>query len=292
MNGCAKNPDAALRFVAPFDELRAGSVFVTVSLSNRVRLACGTFCGAVLFGKALRDVCAVLQIPKSAAEQVRCRPFRPFALLAALLLAVGGCAGLPPLKPLDPSQEPAALESCRRPFLTEKYRLVHSLNAGMPGGREGQAIGVLVADPRTGGIQSVLMTIEGLVLFDIEYDRTLIVHRAVPPFDAPAFARRMAEDIGLAFFPPGGKPAAWGREEGGGVVCRFERAGGEIVDVLKAEDGAVEIRLYGAGQELRKKVSIPHLERPGLADELEIRGTGWPPYSLHLRLIEAEAVEP
>ena len=211
--------------------------------------------------------------------------------LLATVLVLGGCAVLPPLKPLDPSQEPATLEACRRPFLTEKYRLVHELKAVMPGEREGQAIGVLLADPQTGSIQSVLMTIEGLVLFDIESGRGLIVNRAVPPFDAPAFARRMAEDIGLAFFSPRGKPAAFGREEGGAAVCRFTRPGGEAVDVLTAEDGAMEIRLYGAGQELRKKVIIPHLERPGLADELEIRGAGWPSYSLHLRLIEAEAVK-
>jgi hypothetical protein len=216
---------------------------------------------------------------------------RLIVLLAAVLV-LGGCAALPPLKPLDPSLESAALEACRRPFLAEKVRLVHAMTVVMPGEREGQAIGVMVADPGTRGFQSVLMTIEGLVLFDIESGRTLIVNRAVPPFDAPAFARRMAEDIGLAFFLPGEKPEAWGREEGGAVACRFARLGGEFVDVLKAEDGAMEIRLYGAGQELRKKVSIPHLEGPGLAEELEIRGTAWPSYSLHLRLIEAEAVEP
>ena len=214
---------------------------------------------------------------------------RLIPLLAAVLV-LGGCAMLPPLKPLDPSQEPAALDACRRPFLTEKFRLVHELKAVMPGESEGQAIGVLLADPRTGSIRSILMTLEGLVLLDIESGRGLIVNRAVPPFDAPAFARRMAEDIGLAFFSPGGKPAAFGREEGGAAVCRFVRPGGEAVDVITAEDGAMEILLYGAGQELRKKVIIPRLERPGLAGELEIRGTGWPSYNLHLRLIEAEAV--
>lgn len=185
------------------------------------------------------------------------------------------------------------LEACRRPFLTEKYRLVHALTAVMPGGREGQAIGILLADPANRIFRSVLMTIEGVVLFDIESGKVLAVNRAVPPFEAPAFAQRMAEDVSLAFFSPGGEPLAWGRDEGGGVACRFARPGGEVVDVIKSEDGAMEIRLYGAGQELRKKVSIPHLERPGLAEELEIRGTAWwPSYGLRMRLIEAEPVGP
>ncbi len=123
----------------------------------------------------------------------------------------GGCAGLPPLKPLDPALKPAVLEECRSPFLTAKHRLVHTLSAQLPGGGTATAIGVLIADPRNGSFRSILMTIEGWVLFDIEGGATLTVHRAVPPFDPPAFARRMAEDIGLAFFPPAANRLSGGR---------------------------------------------------------------------------------
>jgi hypothetical protein len=209
----------------------------------------------------------------------------------ALLLFAGGCAGLPPLKPLDPALKPAVWEECRRPFLAAKYRLVHALEAFLPDGGKTTAIGVLVADPRSGSFRSVLMTIEGWVLFDVESGAVPIVHRAVPPFDAPAFARRMAEDIGLAFFAPGGEPVGWGQEEKGFRGCRFARPGGGFVDVLKDEGGVSEIRLYGTGQELLKRVNIPILERPGLAGELEIRGCGWPSYALRLRLIESEEIE-
>jgi hypothetical protein len=221
------------------------------------------------------------------AKKVLCR----LIPLLASMLFLGGCAALPPLKPLDPFLEPAALEACRRPFLVEKVRLVHEMRIVMPGEREGQAIGVLLADPGTKSFQSVLMTIEGLVLFDIEYGAGLTVHRAVPPFDTPAFARRMAEDISLPFFSPGEKPAAFGWDKEGAAVCRFARTGGEFVDVRTAPEGDLEIRLYGTGQELRKKVIIPHPVSHGLAEELEIRGVAWPSYSLYLRLIEAEAVK-
>lgn len=212
--------------------------------------------------------------------------------ILAAVLAVGGCARLPPLKPLDPALKPAVLEGCRRPFLPVKYRLVHALEALLPDGGKATAIGVLVADPRSRSFRTVLMTIEGLVLFDVESGETLTVNRAVPPFDSPAFARRMAEDIGLAFFAPGGEPAVWGQEEKGFRGCRFARPGGGFVDVLKDEGGVREIRLYGTGQELLKRVKIPILEKPGLADELEIRGCSWPSYTLRLRLLESEAIEP
>ena len=210
--------------------------------------------------------------------------------LLLLLLTVDACTGLKPLTPLEPARKTAVLEECRRPFLQGSYRLVHALETVMPDGAKGTAIGILVADPRTLGFRTALMTIEGWVLFDAEAGETLTVHRAVPPFDAPAFAETLAEDIRLAFFSPGGEPAAWGEGEEGALVCRFERADGRLVEVMTLRDGDLEIRLYGTGQEVRKRVKMAPPQRPGLADALTIRG-GWPPYTLRLRLLESEALD-
>ncbi len=208
------------------------------------------------------------------------------------LLLVAGCAGPAPLKPLAETLRPAVFAECGQPFLPRKYRLVHRIAAELPGGGTATAIGVLVADPRERSFRSVLMTLEGMVLFDVEAGAVPRVHRAVPPFDPPGFAQRMAEDISLAFFPPAGaEPVRWGEAKQGGRGCRYELAEGGFVDVLAQASGPREIRRYGAGQELLKRVKILFLERPGLAGELEIRGEGWPSYGLRLRLIEAEPVD-
>jgi hypothetical protein len=214
---------------------------------------------------------------------------RRLALISLLLLAVTGCAGLKPLTPLDPARKAAVLEECRRPFLAGSYRLVHAIETVMPNGSSGTAIGVLVADPRTRHFRTVMMTIEGFVLFDTEAGKTLTVHRAVPPFDAPAFAEGLAEDIRLAFFAPEGEPAAWGEGEEGTRVCRFDRPDGGVVEVATHRDGTVEVRLYGAGHEVQKRVKMAPPQSPGLAETVEIRG-GWPSYTLRLRLLESEAV--
>jgi len=50
-DGFGKSPDAALRFIPPLDKLGAGLFPVTVSLSKRARLACGTFSEAVPFSR-------------------------------------------------------------------------------------------------------------------------------------------------------------------------------------------------------------------------------------------------
>jgi hypothetical protein len=306
--GTVKSPDASLRFFPPrlSPGQECGVRKSTPHSSGFARLACGAFSGAARVVDALKAALHsnATEGSRENKEAIACcgeavargRRRRSGQILAALpplafLLFAGGCAGLPPIKPLDQALKSAVLEECRRPFLPGKYRLVHSLEALLPGGGTATAIGVLVADPRNGSFRSILMTIEGWVLFDIEGGATLTVHRAVPPFDPPAFARRMAEDIGLAFFPPGGEPALWGQGERVFRGCRYERPGGGFVDVLQDEGGAREIRLYGTGQELLKEVKIPLLERPGLADELEIKGEAWPSYTLRLRLIEAEPVE-
>lgn len=212
------------------------------------------------------------------------------ALAFLLLLAVAGCAGIKPLTPLDPSRKAAVWEECRRPFLAGSYRLVHALETVMPDGTSGTAVGVLVADPRTQYFRTAMMTIEGFVLFDAEAEKTLRVHRAVPPFDKPAFAGGLAEDIRLAFFPPAGDPASWGEGEEGDRVCRFELPDGGLEEVATLRDGVVRVRLYGAGQQLRKRVKMAPPTGPGLAETVEIRG-GWPPYTLRLRLLESEALD-
>ena len=217
------------------------------------------------------------------------RPLIP-VLLTALVLSA--CASLPILKPVGPALKTAVEEGCRRPFLSSKYRLVHALETLMPDGKKGTAIGILVADPQTRRFQTALMTIEGFVLFAAESGETLIVSRAVPPFDSPAFAKSLVEDIRLAFFSPGKEPLAWGRDEKrGALVCRFGRADGGFVDVAAADGGVTEIRLYGAGQDVRKKVKISIREKLGLPETVEIHSQGWRPYTLYLRLIESEALE-
>lgn len=209
-----------------------------------------------------------------------------------IVVAAGACTAPHALKPLDPALMSAVGARCQKPFLKTTHRLVHALEADLPDGKKGAGIGVLLADPRKRTFRSLLMTVEGWVLFDIEKGETLTVRKAIPPFDSPGFARRMEEDIALAFFPPGAAPLALGQGEDGATVCRFGSADGKGVDVLDRGGGAMEVRLYGEGQDLRKRVVIPSFNGDGLAERIEIRSSGWPSYTLHLRLIEGEAISP
>ena len=76
-----------------------------------------------------------------------------------LILVVVSCSGLPRLKPPDPFTSAEIDKHCLRPFSTGPYRLIHSVEAVFPGGSQINFIGILLTDPQTKSIHSVIMTI-------------------------------------------------------------------------------------------------------------------------------------
>ena len=92
-------------------------------------------------------------------------------------------------------------------------------------------LGLTVMSSPAAERRSVLMTLEGFVVFDGEYDGRLTVHRALPPFDSPHFADGLMEDIRLVFFEPEGPVVARGTLRTGGPVRRYRLPDGGTVDV-------------------------------------------------------------
>ena len=171
------------------------------------------------------------------------------------------------------------------------HRLVHALEAELPDGKKGAGIGVLLADPRRRTFRSMLMTVEGWVLFDIEKGETLTVQPGRSALRFPWFCPADGGGYRPGVFSPGGGASRLGA--GGRMAPRSaasDSADGRSVDVLDRGGGAMEVRLYGEGQDLRKRVVIPSFNRDGLAERIEIRSSVWPSYTLRLRLIEGEAI--
>jgi hypothetical protein len=71
----------------------------------------------------------------------------------------------------------------------------------------------LSSDPER--IHAVMMTIEGLVLFDALFDGKLTINRGVAPFDSREFAEGLMDDIRLIFFKPAGNAVDAGLTEDG-----------------------------------------------------------------------------
>jgi hypothetical protein len=212
-------------------------------------------------------------------------------LIVMMIALIISCARLPVIKPVDPAAMPDARERCRRPFLDMPYRFIHSIEVSFPGGMTGTVIGVTVIDPAAKTIHSVIMTIEGFVLFDARYEKEVRVNRAVRPFDAEQFAGYMMDDVRLMFLAPEGKLADAGVRTDGSTVCRYHGNKDTIVDVVVHKDESWDIETYSSSHELLRKIRAVDVRNriPGM---VELRGFGFREYSLHLKLISEEMVAP
>jgi len=164
----------------------------------------------------------------------------------------------------------------------------------MPGGKKAIFIGVTALSPETGTIHCVIMTLEGLVLFDAQYNHKMVINRGIPPFDSVDFARGLLNDIKLIFFPPEGQVVQSGIAENGSWICRFKTNSGMTVDVIKPNSNNLwEIRQYNENSEMSRSVTAyPDTKRAvnkqeNIPGRLVLTAYGSHGYSLILELIEA-----
>jgi hypothetical protein len=164
----------------------------------------------------------------------------------------------------------------------------------MGGGRNFGMMGLTVISSRLRTIRSVIMTLEGFVVFDGEYDQHLTVHRALPPFDSPHLAEGLMDDIRLIFFEPDGPLVGCGVLDNGSAVCRHEIPGGNAIDIESLADNGWELRRYGPSQRLVRTLRVlPGETHPsGFPEKMELIASGGQTYRLFMTLLETVHIEP
>ncbi len=210
-----------------------------------------------------------------------------YALGLALLL--WGCAFLPTIEPMDADSLSMTRTDCRSHFPQGRWQLVHTLTARFPGGRQATFTGVVVLSSVDRSLHCVLMTIEGMVLFEAGHNgREISVSRAFGPFDNPHFAQGVMADIRFLFFAPEGEKIAQGTLEDGDGVCRYHGADQTIVDLTESTGGRWGMQQYnGQGRKLRR-VAADAVNEEGLAPRMSLdAGSGLRSYHLSLELIQA-----
>ncbi|MEN6318445.1 MAG: hypothetical protein ABFD82_06775 [Syntrophaceae bacterium] len=216
---------------------------------------------------------------------------RQWFTILMLAFFLVSCSRLPIIKPADPATIKNTIQRCHLPFHSTPYRFIHAIEVELSGRGAGTVVGVTVFDPTTENIHSVIMTIEGFVLFDAQYEKEIHVNRAVPPFDKEQFAGRMMEDVKLIFLAPHGKLSDAGMREDGSTVCRYSGNTGIIEDVIIRTDDSWEIGTYSDSHELIRQVKA-YSVRDRIPDRIELNSFGFREYSLRMKLISAEAVTP
>lgn len=227
-------------------------------------------------------------------------PYKSVIMVVVCLLALWGCRSLAPIEPVAPDVHEEIDRRCRAHFLHQPWVMVQSITAYPPDGQVHNAIGVTRIHPAQRRIQCVITSVEGIVLFDGEYDQKTRIRKGVGPFADETFANTLFDDIRLVFFPPDKPAVEAGRTSSGAPVCRYERSDG-FVEVLFPEDGQREIKRYSARKKLRKTINACYEARCSrhiteapeeIPAKLIIYNHGLLEYRLELELIQAKTPAP
>lgn len=220
-------------------------------------------------------------------------------LLGMLLALESGCASLPRITPAASTAERQSLDAtCGAVFPSPPWSASHTIDASLPFGKSAFLVGVTKVS--SDGIQSVLLSPEGMVLFDATMQRGAIsVHRAVSPFDHAGFADGLMADVRNTFVRPGSTSELVGHAASGRPICRFRgpsdeptasgkvTASGEVSDIELTGPDAVTIRNY-RGQSLVRQIDLLGPRTEGFFPDLIIRAPGTMGYTLRLHLIDHE----
>ena len=206
-----------------------------------------------------------------------------------MTLLLGACASLPTIAPVDIAGPSTVEDSCRSHFPQGRWQLVHTLTARFPGGRQATFTGVVVLSTTDRSLHCVLLTLEGMVLFEADHDgRQLTVSRAFGPFDNPHFAQGVMDDIRFLFFEPGSAPITTGTLDDGSLVCRYRGDGQTVVDLFETGDGGWGMRQYDERGRTLRRVTAGPVNGQGIAPRMTIdAGSGLRSYHLSLNLVEA-----
>jgi hypothetical protein len=202
-------------------------------------------------------------------------------LFAALML----CAGCLPIPEADllPGA-PGDLQGCFAMFPAGPWECIHKIEAVISEGVSSSLLGVTKGDPAGRNLHTVLLTPEGFILFEAEQrEDTISVLKAVAPFDSPAFARGLMEDVNLLFLSPEGRPSKWGRRADGAILCQWESPDGSRREITLSTVRKISLRDRHGDLVKEALLRAPFVE--GLASQVELRAYKPAPYRLMMTLL-------
>jgi hypothetical protein len=159
-------------------------------------------------------------------------------------------------------------------------------------------MGIVNVRPRTRDIHCVIMTVEGLVLFEADFNNDILtVERGIPPFDAREFALGLIRDIRMIFFNPPGPLLESGRDPDQQRIYRFSGSDSRITDVIVSPDRSLwTLNAHDSNlritRTIRYRFASPESRLPESRFPLTITLTarGSSGYTLTMTLIDAHPI--
>ncbi len=205
--------------------------------------------------------------------------------LLGFLIFSAGC--VPISKTTLASGSPDDLPGCYALFPSTPWESVHRIEAALGGGGSFTVLGVTKGEPSDRQLQSLLLTAEGFILFDAERKNSgITVQKAVAPFDSPAFAEGLMEDVALLFLPPQGKPTSWRKQPDGAMICNWEGPDDSHTEITGSMETGWQIRQRDKQGQVIKEVFLNGPFVNGLASRMELRASKPASYRLSMTLVQ------
>lgn len=218
-------------------------------------------------------------------------PVKAMRLMVLLLfLLPAACARLPQIHPPG-GVAPAVPAACERLFPRGDWQFVHRIEAIAPDGSRQTLLGIIQLSSSSRTMHCVLMTVEGLVILEADYDGAVHILRAVPPMDRAGLAEGMIRDLRLMFFRPDQPVRQAGILADGERICRYALPDGGTEDIRLQDSSHWSIRRYnGRDRETRTVVSDPDapLSPLGFPTRLVLQAHGLLGYQMTMTLLEAQ----
>ena len=211
-----------------------------------------------------------------------------------VILLICSCQSLPIIQPFDKFSDVKELKMCSIFFPKGKWQFIHSIEATMPDKKNAFIMGITNISSSTREIRIVMMTIEGLVLFDAEYKGEIKINKGISPFDSYNFAKGIIEDVKLIFLLPEGRIDQAGYLKDGSHVCRYKDDEGIFVDINYKQGSAWEIIKYNKYDKITRYVkTISDIDKKSkhyslIPQKIEMKAYGKHKYSLTLDLVKSE----
>ena len=211
-------------------------------------------------------------------------------LLSCLLFSCASQHTVPALQAIEGNRW--GEKECSALFISGNWQFVHSIAFRAGGGHEVTLMGVTVLHGAT--IKSVLMGVEGFVLFEAEEDSSgeITVERALPPFDSAHFAEGLLRDVRMLFFEPEAEKQSLLQTAEQIPVCRYHTQNG-TTDVMPSSKGWSHIRQYDLEARLVKSTTASRQRNQGgvfLPEKIAINSSGAQGYTLQLQLLSADPI--
>jgi hypothetical protein len=203
------------------------------------------------------------------------------------IMALAACAGVSPYKPLTAQISIA----CPDVFARQSFRAVHQIEMESALSGKSLFIGAAKATPDDDALHTVLMSVEGMVLFEGEMKKGVLrIISAFGPLNDPDFARGLMADVSFLLLKPATLPAESGLDDKGLKACRWPSFGGGVTELTSLGEGAVRIRRYDEKRRITKEaMAMPPFDR-GMPAGIVLKSFRPAKYTIKLKLIEVEFI--